>query len=156
MADAMGAHLCPETSSSFASPQPSLHQACADTCASCLRAICPYKMLWEQSPCTPLPNPALCKGKTQVWVKLYRCKTLTFGVHHVDRQTHPALLPGCLWRNRLCPACTCPEHLGRVCCPHPVHAPLLKRQQPLSRHSAAKLPQPIPCCSAWLRSTKRV
>lgn len=114
MADATGAHLCPETSSSFASPQPSLHQACADTCASCLRAICPYKMLWERSPCTPLPNPALCQGKAQGWVKLYRCKALTFGVHHVQPRcqdacggiasAHPACVPrtwaGCAARTQ--------------------------------------------------------
>lgn len=81
MADAMGAHLCPETS-----PQPSLHPACADTRASCLRAICPYKMLWERSPCALLPNPAHCKGKTQAWVKLHRCKTLTFAVDCVEHQ----------------------------------------------------------------------
>lgn len=32
-----------------------------------------------------------------------------------------ASLPGCLWRNRLCPPCMCPAHLGWVCCLHPVH-----------------------------------
>lgn len=81
MADATGAHRCPETS-----PQPSLHPACADTRASCLRAICPYKMLWERSPCALLPNPACWKGKTRAWVKLHRCKTLTFAVDCVDHQ----------------------------------------------------------------------
>lgn len=129
MADATGARLCPETS-----PQPSLHPACADTRASCLRAICPYKMLWERSPCALLPNPACCKGKTQAWVKLRHCKTLTFAVDYVDHQMcyccssrrnteEPPLL---LQRNHLYPPCMCPVHLGRGCCLHAVHVPPLK------------------------------
>jgi len=140
-------------------PQPSLHRACADTCASCLRAICPYKMLWERSPRTPLPNPALCKGKIQVWVKLHHCKSLTFGVHHTDHQIHSASLTAKMPVQELSlPTPYTSGRLGWVCCLPPVRAPLPKWQQPLSHHSssAATLPQPTPRCSARLHLMKRV
>lgn len=80
--------------------------SCADTPASCLQAICPYKTLWERSLCVLQPNPAmLCNGEMQRRVELHWWELFIFAGPS-GQLCHPA----CSWTPGLgvLPAC-CPS-----------------------------------------------